>query len=195
MTFWLGRGLLVKACVALNQGALLQWKHRVLTTGPSGKSPTILLHVAIQLSQVGQWLKNLPANVRRCRYDPWVGKIPWRRKWQPTPVSLAGKSHRQRNMVRFSPWGHKELDITEHMYPLYTEHIPMDLSKESERSTIQSDRSCVWVGSSGHYGLIYNGFEVRHPGPCSSRGCFQLISGLCVLIHKTRSWITHSFFK
>ena len=106
LSVWSGRGILIKACVALNQGAMLQWKHRVLTTGPSGESPTILLHVAIQLSQVVQWLKNLPANVRRCRrcsYDPWVGKIPWRRKWQPTPVSLAGKSHRQRNMVRFSP--------------------------------------------------------------------------------------------
>ena len=83
--------------------------------------------------------------------------------------------------------------MTEHMYPLYTEHILMDLSKESGRSTIQSDKSCVWVGSSGYYGLIYNGFEVKHPGPCSNRGCFQLASGFCVLIHKTRSWITHSF--
>ena len=83
LSLWLGRGTLIKAGVALNQGPVLQWKHRVLTTGPSGKSPTILLHVALQLSQVAQWLKNLPANVRRCRryrYDPWVGKIPWRRK-------------------------------------------------------------------------------------------------------------------
>ena len=32
---------------------------------------------------------------KRCRFDPWVGKIPWRKKWQPTPVFLPGKSHRQ----------------------------------------------------------------------------------------------------
>ena len=38
----------------------------------------------------------------------------WRRKWQPTPVLLLGKSHGQRSLVGHSPWGHKELDTTEH---------------------------------------------------------------------------------
>ena len=42
----------------------------------------------------------------------WVRKIPWRRKWQPTPAFLSGKSHGQRNMVVYSPWSHKELDTT-----------------------------------------------------------------------------------
>ena len=37
-------------------------------------------------------------------FDPWVGKIPWRRKWQPTPVFLPGKSHGQRKLVLYSPW-------------------------------------------------------------------------------------------
>ena len=53
---------------------------------------------------------------RRCRrrgFDPWVGEIPWRRKWQPTPVFLPEESHGQRSLVGYSPWGHKELDITE----------------------------------------------------------------------------------
>ena len=36
---------------------------------------------------------------KRCRFDPWVGKIPWRRKWQPTPVFLPGKSHGQRSLA------------------------------------------------------------------------------------------------
>ena len=40
-------------------------------------------------------------------FDPWVGKIPWRRKWQPTPVSLPGKSHARRSLTGYSPWGHK----------------------------------------------------------------------------------------
>ena len=44
---------------------------------------------------------------RRCRLDPWVGKIPWRRKWQPTPVLLPGKSHGQRSLAGCSPWGCK----------------------------------------------------------------------------------------
>ena len=47
------------------------------------------------------------------RFDPWVKKIPWRRKWQPTPVFLSGEPHGQRIMVGYSPWGRKELDMTE----------------------------------------------------------------------------------
>ena len=43
----------------------------------------------------------------RCRFSPWVGKFPWRRKWQPIPVFLPGESHGQRNLVGYSPSGHK----------------------------------------------------------------------------------------
>ena len=50
---------------------------------------------------------------RRHRFDPWVRKIPWRRKWQPTPVFLPGESHGQRSLAGDSPWGHKESDTTE----------------------------------------------------------------------------------
>ena len=46
-------------------------------------------------------------------FDPWVGKILWRRKWQPTPLLLPGKSHGQRSMVGYSPRGRKELDMTD----------------------------------------------------------------------------------
>ena len=44
--------------------------------------------------------------------DPWVEKIPWRRKWQPTPVFLPGESHGQRSLVGYSLWGHKESWVT-----------------------------------------------------------------------------------
>ena len=50
---------------------------------------------------------------KRCGFDPWVGKIPWSRKWQPTPVFLPGKLHGQRSLVVYSPWGCKELHMTE----------------------------------------------------------------------------------
>ena len=45
-------------------------------------------------------VKNPPANAgdMRCRLDPWVGKLPWSRKWQPTPVFLPGESHGQRSL-------------------------------------------------------------------------------------------------
>ena len=51
---------------------------------------------------------------RRCRFDPWIGTFPWRRKGQPTPVFLPGKSHGQRSLEGYSPWGRKESDPTEH---------------------------------------------------------------------------------
>ena len=44
---------------------------------------------------------------------PKVRKIPWRRAWQPTPVSLPGESHGQRSLVDYSLWGRKESDTTE----------------------------------------------------------------------------------
>ena len=50
---------------------------------------------------------------KRCGFDPWVSKIPWSRKWQPTPVFLLGESHGQRSLVGYSPWGHTESDRTE----------------------------------------------------------------------------------
>ena len=59
------------------------------------------------------WLSGEEPAYRRLRFDPWVGKIPWRRKWQPTPVFLPGKPHRQRSLAGYSPWGHKESDTIE----------------------------------------------------------------------------------
>ena len=49
-----------------------------------------------------------------CGFDTLVGKIPWRRQWQHTPVFLPGKSHEQRSLVGYSPRGCKESDTTEH---------------------------------------------------------------------------------
>ena len=47
--------------------------------------------------------------------DPWARKIPWRRKWQPTPVFLPGKSHGQRRLAGYGPWVCKALDTTEQL--------------------------------------------------------------------------------
>ena len=49
---------------------------------------------------------------KRCEFDPWVGKIPWNRTWQPVPVFLPGESHGQRRQAGYSPQGHKESDTT-----------------------------------------------------------------------------------
>ena len=64
-----------------------------------------------------QWQGKEPAcqcrRHKRHRFNPWVWKIPWRRAWQPVPVLLPGESHSQRNLASYTPWGHKELDMTE----------------------------------------------------------------------------------
>ena len=56
----------------------------------------------------GSVSKKIWLQCRRCRFDPWFGKISWRRKWQPTLVFLPGDFHGQRSLVGSSPWGHKE---------------------------------------------------------------------------------------
>ena len=56
---------------------------------------------------------------RRLEFDPWVRNIPWRRKWKLTTVFLSGEFHGQRRRAGYSPWGHKELDMTEHAPKLH----------------------------------------------------------------------------
>ena len=61
-------------------------------------------------------VKNPPATVgKRCGFEPWVGKIPWRKKWQPTPVLLPGEFPGQRSLEGYRPWGSTESDTTERL--------------------------------------------------------------------------------
>ena len=89
-------------------------------------SPAALLSFAFNLSQhqcfsnestpAGTSAKEHACQVRtrkRDGLDPWVGKIPCRRKWQPTPVLLPGEAHGQRSLVGCTPWGHKESGMTD----------------------------------------------------------------------------------
>jgi len=64
------------------------------------------------------WLRGLSVCLQcgRPGFDPWVRKIPWRRKWQPTPVFLPGKSHGRRSLVGYSLRGRKESDTTERLH-------------------------------------------------------------------------------
>ena len=60
-------------------------------------------------------VKNQPANMghRRRGFNPWIGRSPCKRAWQPAPVFLPGKSHGQRSLAGYRPWGHKESDMAE----------------------------------------------------------------------------------
>ena len=50
---------------------------------------------------------------KRLRFDPWVGKIPWRRVWKPTPIFLPGESHGQRSLAGYSPWRHSQTGLSQ----------------------------------------------------------------------------------
>ena len=63
------------------------------------------------LSQVAQWYR-IFLQSRKLGFHPWVRKIPWSKKWQPTQVFLLRKSNGQRSLLGYSPWGHKESDAT-----------------------------------------------------------------------------------
>ena len=69
-------------------------------------------------------------------FDPWVRKIPWRRKWQPTPVFLPGESHGRRSLVGYSPRGRKESDTTERLH--LTSHCSEDVQGHGPESPTTS---------------------------------------------------------
>ena len=72
------------------------------------------LDMIIWASLVDQTVK-ICLQRRRPGFHPWVGKIPWRRAWQHTPVFLPGEFYGQRSLAGYSPWGHKESDTTVHI--------------------------------------------------------------------------------
>ena len=69
-----------------------------------------------------QMVNNLTANAgdKKCRFDPWVKKIPWRKAWQPIPVFASKEFHEQRSPVGYSPYGHKEVATTEATWHAHT---------------------------------------------------------------------------
>ena len=116
-------------CHALLQGifptqgwnpGLLCWQVDSLLQNHQG-SPHQLIYSALEFCCWPHFWGGFPGGARgkdpacwrrrceRCRFDSWVGKIPWRRKWQPTPVCLPGKSHGQRSLVGYRPRGPKRV--------------------------------------------------------------------------------------
>ena len=116
---------------------------------------------------------------RRHRFNSWVGKISWVRKWQPTPVFLPGKSHGQRSLVGNSPWGRKESDMTEKLnnsllivppavsqvsIPSPSLHLLM-LFPQGGRPLLTSSPTKLWV--------LLDNLAQGHllPGSCSGHLC------------------------
>ena len=85
--------------IFLTQGSnphLLRLLHWHVGSLPTTSATWEALHWEGRASLVAQMVKKICLQSRRCTFDPWVGKIPWRRDWQATPVFLPGKSHGQR---------------------------------------------------------------------------------------------------
>ena len=88
-------------------------------------------------------------------FDPCVGQIPWRRKWQPTPVLLPGNFHGWRSLVGYSPWGRKELHTTEQLhfltfpfflmvFPVVTYGCESWTTKKAEHQRIDAFQLWCW---------------------------------------------------
>ena len=85
----------------------------------------ILIHWG---SQVAQWWR-FHLSMQEM-FDPWLGKILWRRAWQPTPVFLPGKSHRQKNLMGYSTWGSQRVgqDPATEQAHWYVKYLPNSIS-------------------------------------------------------------------
>ena len=102
-------------------------------------------------SLVAQMVKNL-LQCRRPQFDPWVGKIPWKRERLPTPVFLPGGFHGERSLVGYSPWGHKELDTTERLTHTHT------YTHSVSKALSTNGWSSLWdTKSPGFWGSIMTG--------------------------------------
>ena len=102
------------------------WHIYILTDG------THHLDQDIHDYRLPRWLsgKKSACQCRSCGPDPWVGKIPWRRKWQPILVRLPGNFHSQRSLVGYSPWDSKEhthISITPQIFLCPLEFLPLSL--------------------------------------------------------------------
>ena len=87
-------------------------------------------------------VKSPPANagdIKRYRFDPWVGKIPWRRKWQPTPVLFPGKSHGPRSLAGYSPWGLKRAGQNINHLSVSCKHDPCSFLKNASPPSLSGD--------------------------------------------------------
>ena len=96
---------------------------------------------------------------RRPRFKPCVGKIPWRRKWQPTPVVLPGEFHGQRSLAGYSPWGHKEQDTTEqltHFDSNKKSNASWIYKKKKMLSVVMGSVLCTNTSSSYVYCIVFN---------------------------------------
>ena len=149
------------------------------------------------------------ASTYQCRrhvFDPWIRKIPWNRKWQPTPVFLPGKSHEQRSLAGYSPWDCKVSDVTEQL----STQAPMLLFVHSVMSDslqphgLQHARLPCPSLSQTHVHWVGDATQPSHPllspsPPAFSlsqhQGLFQWVSSSHQVARVLELQLQHQFFR
>ena len=126
---------------------------------------------------------------RRHRFDPWVGKIPWRRQWQPTPVFLPKKSHGQRSLAGYSPKGLKDRTRPSN-YEQLTTQDGFNRTGPGNRAAFPAGTlvTCLWLLS------LYSAVSLGPPGSSSSllhvglrRSAHSTVK-TCEVLGRTRKW-------
>ena len=115
-------------------------------------------------------------------FHPWIKKIPWRRKWQSTPVFLPGESHGLRNLVVYSPLGHKELNTNKHAcvfnWHLGCSHVLATINSAAMSSTvfIYHFRPCLSLNIYLGVGLLVKALFLvfKKPSYCAPQWFYQL---------------------
>ena len=102
---------------------------------------------------------------KRCRFDPWVGKIPWRRAWQPISVFLPGKFCWQRSLVGYSPWGCR---VRHNWAPKHTHKYLF--VRETEQCSGKNMHPRTWSSGTQAFALVSwvtLDVGISHQTPCS----------------------------
>ena len=126
--------------------------------------------MALQVFPGGSDSKESAWQCRRPRFNPRVRENPWGREWLPPPVFLLSEFHRQRSLVGYSPWGRKELDMTEWLI--------------WQKSTGSESKPNAWVSFRSYLGTrskFHLHFSVE-------KGA-QWLPGLLPLRHARSSWL------
>ena len=102
---------------------------------------------------------------QECRFNHWIGKIPWGRKWQPALVFLPGVSHGQKSLESYIPWGCKELDMAEQlsMHAQLGSISFLSLWFFFSRSRFTEEK--IWLSEFGSHARFFGSGDQRNAGP------------------------------
>ena len=125
-------------------------------------------------------------NLLQCRepgFDPWAGKIPWKRKWEPTPIFLPGKSHRQRSLEGYSPWGSQRVG----------HNLANLVTKQQQNTGAEGSMTCPKTHTTSRYRAGVR-LELRFLSSNSNfRGCKMKTDKITCLVHLGYQLLISSF--